>query len=347
MDRLTIGLLAHVDAGKTTLSEAFLYQGGALRKLGRVDHADAFLDTDDQERERGITIFSKQAVLPLDGVELTLLDTPGHVDFAAETERALGAMDCAVLVISGPDGPQGHTRTLWKLLERHGVPTFLFLNKMDQPGVEKEQLLDKLRSALSPDGLANFSDYGTNQFWEEAALGDEEALEEYMETQRLSDNTLRRLVGGRKLFPCFFGSALKVEGIGELLDGLRRFAPRPQWKEELAARVFKISRDGQGTRLTHMKLTGGSLRVKEQVNGEKVDQIRVYSGAKAVSVSEAPAGTVCAVTGLSATFPGQALGGEGPWAPPVLEPALAYRLILPEGTDPVSYTHLTLPTIGG
>ena len=341
MDRLTIGLLAHVDAGKTTLSEALLYQGGALRKLGRVDHADAFLDTDDQERERGITIFSKQAVLPLDGVELTLLDTPGHVDFAAETERALGAMDCAVLVISGPDGPQGHTHTLWKLLERHGVPTFLFLNKMDQPGVEKEQLLDKLRSALSPDSLADFSDYGTDQFWEEAALGDEEALEEYMETQRLSDNTLRRLVGGRRLFPCFFGSALKVEGIGELLDGLRRFAPRPQWKENFAARVFKISRDGQGARLTHMKLTGGSLRVKELINGEKVDQIRVYSGAKAVSVSKAPVGTVCAVTGLSATFPGQALGAEEPWAPPVLEPALAYRLILPEGTDP----HTILPKL--
>ena len=341
MDRLTVGLLAHVDAGKTTLSEALLYEGGVLRKLGRVDHADAFLDTDQQERERGITIFSKQAVLPLEGVELTLLDTPGHVDFAAETERALGALDCALLVVSGPDGPQGHTHTLWKLLERHGVPTFLFLNKMDQPGVEKAALLDKLRSALTPDGLADFSAYGTPQFWEEAALGDEGALEEYMEGGSLSDETLRRLIGARKLFPCFFGSALKVEGISELLDGLRRFAPRPRWGEKFAARVFKISRDSQGARLTHMKLTGGSLRVKEELGGEKADQIRIYSGAKATAVNEAPAGAVCAVTGLTATYPGQALGEEQPWAPPVLEPALAYRLILPEGVD----AHTVLPKL--
>ena len=209
MDNLTLGILAHVDAGKTTLSEALLYRGGALRRLGRVDHADAFLDTDAQERERGITIFSKQAVLPLDGMTLTLLDTPGHVDFSAEMERALAVLDCAVLVVSGPDGPQGHTLTLWKLLERHGVPTFLFLNKMDQPGTDRDALLAKLRAALSPACL-DFSLLGRPAFWEEAALTDEATLEEYMETEALSDATLRRLIAQRKVFPCRFGSALKV-----------------------------------------------------------------------------------------------------------------------------------------
>ena len=342
MDKLTLGILAHVDAGKTTLSEALLYRGGALRKLGRVDHADAFLDTDALERERGITIFSKQAVLPLPGLELTLLDTPGHVDFSAEAERVLGVLDCAVLVVSGPDGPQGHTLTLWRLLERHGVPVFLFLNKMDQPGTDRQALLDKLHAAISPSVL-DLGKLGTDAFWEEAALGDEEALEEYMAEGALSDATLRRLIGERKLFPCLFGSALKVEGVDELLDAITRFAPRPVCSSAFGARVFKISRDNQGVRLTHLKVTGGSLKVKSVLpeTGEKVDQIRLYSGSKFTAMDEAPAGTVCAVTGLSSTFPGQALGEEGPWAPPLLEPALAYRLILPAGADP----HAVLPKL--
>ena len=335
MDNLTLGILAHVDAGKTTLSEALLYRGGALRRLGRVDHADAFLDTDAQERERGITIFSKQAVLPLEDVTLTLLDTPGHVDFSAEMERALAVLDCAVLVVSGPDGPQGHTLTLWKLLERHGVPTFLFLNKMDQPGTDRDALLTKLRVALSPACL-DFSLLGRPAFWEEAALTDEAALEEYMETEALSDATLRRLIAQRKVFPCRFGSALKVEGVDEFLSDLTRLAPRPRWPEAFAARVFKISRDPQGTRLTHLKITGGTLRVKSVLPGveEKADQLRLYSGAKFTPLEEAPAGTVCAVTGLTATYPGQALGAERPWAAPALEPALSYQLIFPDGCDP-------------
>ncbi len=344
MDKLTVGILAHVDAGKTTLSEALLYRGGALRKLGRVDHADAFLDTDALERERGITIFSKQAVLPLKDIELTLLDTPGHVDFSAEAERTLCVLDCAILVVSGPDGPQGHTLTLWKLLERHRVPTFLFLNKMDQPGVDKAALLEKLHAALSP-AILDWDTHGTAPFWEEAALGDEEALEEYMERESLTHETLRRLIGERRIFPCLFGSALKVEGVDELLEALSRYAPRPLRDKDFAARVFKISRDPQGARLTHMKITGGSLRVRSVLpmgeGTEKVAEIRVYSGAKYTPVEEAPAGTVCAVSGLAATYPGQPLGAEGPWAPPALEPALAYQLILPEGAE----AHAVLPKL--
>ncbi len=342
MDKLILGILAHVDAGKTTLSEALLYRGGVLRALGRVDHADAFLDTDEQERERGITIFSKQAVLPLEDVEFTLLDTPGHVDFAAEAERVLGVLDCALLVVSAPDGPQGHTLTLWKLLERHGVPTFLFLNKMDQPGTDKEAVLSRLRAALS-DGVLDFSAYGSDPFWEEAALGEESALEEYMERGKLSDDTLRGLIERRRVFPCLFGSALKLEGVEELLDVLRRFAPRPRWGTEFGARVFKISRDAQGARLTHLKLTGGSLRVKSTLPGVegKVEQIRIYSGAKFTPVEEAPAGTVCALTGLTDTFPGQALGAEKPWAPAALEAVMTYQLILPPEVDP----HAVLPRL--
>ena len=342
MDKLTLGILAHVDAGKTTLSEALLYTGGALRKLGRVDHADAFLDTETLERERGITIFSKQAVLPLEDLELTLMDTPGHADFAAEAERVLGVLDCALLVVSAPDGVQGHTLTLWRLLERHGVPTFLFLNKMDQPDTDRDKLLQSLRASLSG-SILDLSDYGKDSFWEEAALGDEEALEEYMEGGKLSDGTLRRLIGARKLFPCLFGSALKVEGVEELINTLRSFAPRPQWGTGFGARVFKISRDPQGVRLTHIKVTGGSLKVKSVLpeTGEKVDQIRVYSGAKFTAPEEVTAGTVCALVGPAATYPGQALGAEGTWTPPALEPALSYQMILPDGADP----HAVLPKL--
>lgn len=340
MDKLTLGLLAHVDAGKTTLTEALLYRGGVLRRLGRVDHADAFLDTDVQERERGITIFSKQAVLPLDDLELTLLDTPGHVDFSAEAEAVLGALDCAVLVVSAPDGIQGHTLTLWKLLERHRIPVFLFLNKMDQPGVDRESLLQGLRAGLS-DAVVDFSAHGQTSFWEECALGDESALEEYMDSGGLSDGTLRGLIGERKLYPCFFGSALKLEGVDELLSGLERFAPRPSRGEEFSARVFKISRDNQGTRLTHIKLTGGALKVKAFLGEEKAEQIRIYSGAKYTAADMVLAGTLCAVVGPEKTFAGQALGAERPWTTPALEPALAYQVILPAGCDP----HAVLPKL--
>lgn len=343
MRKLTTGILAHVDAGKTTLSEAMLYRSGVLRSLGRVDHANTFLDTNQLERERGITIFLKQAVLPWKELELTLVDTPGHVDFSAETERTLQVLDCAILVISAPDGPQGHTLTLWRLLEQHKIPVFLFLNKMDQP-VERMALLAKLKTTLS-DALLDFSIYGQEAFWEAAALGDNQALDEYLEFGRLSDATLCKLISERKVFPSFFGCALRAEGVDDLLDGIARFGPQPVWDKEFSARVFKITRDSQGARLTNMKITGGSLGVKECLllpgGQEKVDQIRIYSGERYKAVSSAEAGTVCAVTGLSATFPGQALGTGSSGPPPVLEPALVYQLILPEGVHP----HAVLPKL--
>ena len=338
MRKLTAGILAHVDAGKTTLSEALLYRGGALRTLGRVDHADAFLDHDAIERERGITIFLKQAVLPLPDLQLTLLDTPGHVDFAAEAERTLQVLDCAILVVSAPDGPQGHTLTLWRLLERHNVPVFLFLNKMDQP-VDRAALFEKLRLTLSPN-LLDMDGYGSASFFETAALGDEAALSEYLDHGSLGEPTLRRLISERKCFPCFFGSALKLQGVDELLDGLTRLAPRPQWGGDFAARVYKITRDDRGARLTHVKITGGSLSVKENIplpgGGEKVNEIRVYSGAKFTPQSSVYAGAICALTGLSSTFPGQALGAEKSGPPPALEPAISYRMLLPQGVQPSS-----------
>ena len=340
------GLLAHVDAGKTTLSEAILYRSGRLRRLGRVDHRDAFLDTEPLERERGITIFSKQAVFALGDREVMLLDTPGHADFSSEMERTLQVLDCAVLVISGTDGVQAHTRTLWRLLERYHVPAFLFVNKMDLPGADRAALLDQLRRGLD-DGCVDFSpDQDLDAFYENAAMCDEAALEHYLAEGSVPEEELAGMVAQRKLFPCWFGSALKLEGVDALLDGLERYAPRPQWPEAFGARVYKIARDGQGTRLTYLKVTGGSLRVKqlltnrreglepEQIWEEKADQIRVYSGRKYQTVEEAPAGTVCAVTGLSRTFPGQGLGFEPLGAQPSLEPVLTYRVLLPEGADP-------------
>ena len=333
--RLCVGLLAHVDSGKTTLSESLLYLSGALRKLGRVDHGDAFLDTDQQERERGITIFSKQARLVWKDCELTLMDTPGHVDFSAEAERAVQVLDYAVLLISGADGVQGHTETLWKLLERHRVPTFLFVNKMDQPDTDRDRLLAQLRQRLS-DGCADFSG-ARDELLEHAALCDEELMERYLETGELSDADLSALIVERKLFPCFFGSALKVEGVAELLDGLARYTLEPDWPSNFAARVFKISRDDKGERLTWLKVTGGALKVRDAVKGpdweEKATQLRLYSGAKFVPTDEAPAGTVCAVTGLGRTFAGQGLGAEGDWEGPVLEPVLAYQVLPPAGGD--------------
>ena len=336
MDKLVIGILAHVDAGKTTLSEGLLYTCGRLKKLGRVDHKDAFLDTDPMERERGITIFSKQAVLPLEGAELTLLDTPGHADFSAEMERTLQVLDCAILVISGTDGVQGHTHTLWKLLERYGVPTFLFINKMDLAGADRDALLSELKSKLD-EGCVDFA-APAEQIQEQAAVCDEDALERYLEDNSLDDGALTALIARRKLFPCWFGSALKLEGVAEFLQRLEHYAPRPRYGPDFAARVFKISRDSQGARLTWMKITGGSLKVKALLSGpgweEKADQLRIYSGAKFQAVDEAAAGTVCAVTGLSATAAGEGLGAEAEALPPALEPVLTYQVVLPAGQDP-------------
>ena len=342
MDKLVVGILAHVDAGKTTLSEALLYRSGVLRRLGRVDHGDAFLDTDAMERERGITIFAKQAVLPVGEGELTLLDTPGHVDFSAEAERTLRVLDCAVLVISGTDGIQGHTRTLWQLLERYDVPVFLFVNKMDLPGADREDVLAQLRRRLSQGCV----DFGSATLEEDAAVCDEGVLERYLETGRLERDDLVEMIRRRQVFPCFFGSALKLEGVDALLEGLAEYGPVPEYPAEFGARVFKVSRDGQGTRLTHLKVTGGTLHVKDLISSrregltgesaweEKADQLRIYSGAKFRPVEEAPAGTVCAVTGLSHTVPGMGLGWEQDWTSPVLEPVLACRLELTDGTDP-------------
>ena len=335
MKRLTIGILAHVDAGKTTLSEAMLYHAGVLRKLGRVDHQDAFLDTDGLERERGITIFSKQAVLRRGELELTLLDTPGHVDFAAEMERTVQVLDYAILLVSGPDGVQGHTETLWRLLESHGVPTFLFLNKMDQPGVDRAALLEQLRQQLG-EGCVDCS--GSRQaLMEQAALCDEGLLERYLEGEEPSEQELAGLIARRELFPCYFGSALHLDGVEWLLDGLERYTLEPDWGEAFAARVFKISRDERGERLTWLKVTGGSLRVRDAVRcgdwEEKVSQLRLYSGARFTPLDEAPAGTVCAATGLTQTRVGQGLGAERNWLGPELEPVLRYQVLPPDGCD--------------
>ena len=344
MKHLCIGILAHVDAGKTTLSEAMLYRSGTLRKLGRVDHRDAFLDTDTIERERGITIFSKQAEFSLENLDVTLLDTPGHVDFSAEAERTLRVLDCAILVISGTDGGQGHTQTLWRLLKRYDVPVFLFVNKMDLNGADRDALMADLKRRLDS-GCVDFS-ADADVLAEEAAVCDEAVLEHYLESGEVTDSQISSMIASRKLFPCFFGSALKLEGVDEFLDALSRYAPVPDYPETFGARVFKVARDAQGSRLTYLKVTGGTLRVKtvvsnrrsglpeEQVWEEKVDQLRIYSGVKFRPVDEAPAGTVVAVTGLSRTKPGEGLGYEDSWAGPVLESVLTYQVELLDGTDP-------------
>ena len=336
MKKLVMGVLAHVDAGKTTLSEALLYQSGAIRRLGRVDHRDAFLDTDAIERERGITIFSKQAEFSLGDLSVTLLDTPGHADFSAEAERVLQVLDCAVLVVSGSDGVQAHTRTLWRLLERYAVPTFLFVNKMDLAGTDREALLAELKARLGS-GCVDFS-LPPEALAEEAAVCDEALLERYLERGEVSEEDLTELIRRRKLFPCLFGSALKLEGVDALLEALGRCAPLRACPEEFGARVFKVSRDERGTRLTWMKITGGTLKPKDLLTNrrpdapeeeaweEKADQLRLYSGARFTPVDEAPAGSVVAVTGLTRTLPGQGLGFETAWTVPVLEPVLAYRV---------------------
>ena len=330
---LNVGLLAHVDAGKTTLSESILYQSGAIRNLGRVDHQDAFLDTDEMERERGITIFSKQAVLTWKDTEITLLDTPGHVDFSAEMERVLQVLDCAVLVISGADGVQGHTETLWKLLTRYGIPVFLFVNKMDQEGTDCGKLLAELKSRFS-EGCIDFGrvETGAEEVIEEIAVCDEQAMEEYLEKGSVDADSIRRLVAERKIFPCYFGSALHLQGVEELMNGICTYQMQKENPAAFGAKVYKIARDGQGNRLTYLKVTGGTLKVKDVIgeNGDKVNQIRVYSGEKYELLSEADAGKVCAVTGLAETYPGQGLGAEKDSELPILEPVLTYRIILPD-----------------
>ena len=340
---ISAGLLAHVDAGKTTLSEALLYVSGAKRTLGRVDHGNATLDTHELERERGITIFSKQARISTEHLEVALVDTPGHVDFSAEAERTLQVLDCAVLVISGTDGIQAHTLTLWRLLEAYQVPTFLFINKMDLPGKSKEELLAQLQRDLAP-GCVDFgADFDT--IAEAAAMCDEALLESYLETGTVTAGNIQGLIAGRKLFPCCFGAALKLEGVEDLLQVLDTYAPSKAAYGDFGAKIYKISRDPQGARLSWLRVTGGKLKVREPITytnqkgetrEEKILQIRLYSGEKFTAVEEAPAGTLCAVTGLSETFAGQGLGAEPAGAAPVLEPVMTYRVELPKGCDALS-----------
>jgi len=338
-----LGLLAHVDAGKTTLSEALLYCSGQRRTLGRVDHRDSYLDTHSLERERGITIFSKQARLETAHRSLVLVDTPGHVDFSAEAERTMPILDCAVLVVSGTDGVQAHTVTLWRLLDRYQVPVFLFVNKMDLNGADRQRLLQQLQQQLS----AGCVDFGLSrqELDEAAALCDEGLLESYLSGGAVTDGNLRGLIQSRKLFPCIFGSALKLDGVDALLDALDRFAPEPVWGDDFAARVYKISRDPQQNRLTWLRLTGGVLRVRDLIRyvnqkgesrEEKAVQLRLYSGEKFTAPEEVSAGQLAAVTGLTGTFVGQSLGAEPEGLTPVLEPVMTYRVGLPKGSDPAA-----------
>lgn len=333
---ICLGILAHVDAGKTTLSEGMLYLSGRIRSMGRVDHGDAFLDTYELERERGITIFSKQAVFRWKDMEITLLDTPGHVDFSAEMERVLQVLDCAVLVVSAADGVQSHTMTLWRLLKRYEIPVFLFVNKMDRDDADREGLMRELRERLSEGCTDIESIYaGDEEKMESMAVCDEMMLEEYLEKGTVGKEMISRAVAARKIFPCWFGSALRAEGIAEFLDGIAELSPCPAYGNDLGAKVYKISRDSQGNRLTWLKVTGGLLKVKEalpDVPG-KINQIRIYSGEKYELVREAQAGTVCAVTGLEETHPGQGIGCEEASELPVLEPVLTYRIELPDGCD--------------
>ena len=355
MKQLTLGILAHVDAGKTTLSEALLFTAGAIRKAGRVDKKDAFLDNYELERERGITIFSKQAVFSYEDLRITLLDTPGHVDFSTEMERTLQVLDAAVLLISAADGVQSHTRTLWKLLESYQVPVFLFVNKMDQPGADQEKILAGIQNQLSGNcvdftplvGAAATESKGATletdmqEAMEAVAICDEELLNSFLTDGRISQEQLREKIAERKVFPCLFGSALRLQGIEALLSAIAAYAPEKTYPEAFGARVFKVTRDSQGSRLTHMKITGGTLKAKMELTcaedkTEKVNQIRVYSGERFEAVNEAAAGSVCAVTGLLGTMAGQGLGMEKNLESPFLTPVLSYCLLLPEGTDPMA-----------
>lgn len=333
------GILAHVDAGKTTLSEAFLYESGMIKSLGRVDKRDAHLDTNDLERERGITIFSKQAVLKLKDCDITLLDTPGHVDFSGEMERTLSVLDYGILVVSGADGVQSHTKTLWNLLKKYEIPVFLFINKMDMPGTYRDELLSELKSRLS-DGCVVFDGERDEEFYESLATGSEEALEEFLDTGRVGEERICELIKKRQIFPCYFGSALKVEGVDTFLQGFLQYTKEPSRGGDFGARVFKIARD-KGERLTYLKVTGGSIRVKEALThpsgeSEKVNGLRVYSGENFEPVEEAYPGMVCAVTGLKHSFVGECFGGEEGAYLPVSEPVLTYQIKLPPEVSPLA-----------
>ncbi|MFQ7602062.1 MAG: NYN domain-containing protein [Faecalimonas umbilicata] len=336
-NHICIGLLAHVDAGKTTLSESMLYLSGRIRQQGRVDHGNAYLDTYELERARGITIFSKQAELVFGELKVTLLDTPGHVDFSAEMERTLRVLDYAILVINGADGVQGHTETLWKLLKQYRIPVFLFINKMDQNGTDAEKLLEELRVKLSGSCVRFGEAEDSEEFLENVAMAEEQVLETYLEHGTIERGEISRLIRERKVFPCYFGSALKNIGVKEFLAGLECYAKERSYPEEFGAKVYKIARDPQGNRLTYLKVTGGVLKVRDLIRyqdvEEKVSQIRIYSGEKYDAVQEVRAGRVCAVTGLTKTYPGEGLGAEPPSEGPVLTPVLNYQLILPEGCD--------------
>ncbi|MBQ4643109.1 MAG: NYN domain-containing protein [Oscillospiraceae bacterium] len=345
MKKLVVGILAHVDAGKTTLSEALLYSTGRLKKLGRVDNKNAFLDNNEIERERGITIFSKQAVINTGKAAITLLDTPGHVDFSSETERTLQVMDYAILVISARDGVQVHTETLWKLLSRYNVPTFVFVNKMDLEDTDRIGIMKNLRKNLG-EGCVDFSEKDED-FYENIALSDEMSMEKYMETGSLSTEEISVLIKERKVFPCFFGSALRLSGVSEFIEGIEEYTAAPEEKTEFGAKIFKISRDSQGNRMTFMKITGGSFRVRsvvsyktkdsDEVIEEKANILRIYSGAKFDPVDEAPQGSVVAVLGFSKTYPGQGIGFEEAGFEPLLEPVLTYRIKLPDGISPAQF----------
>lgn len=334
---ICIGLLAHVDAGKTTLAESLLYHTGAIRKMGRVDHQNAFLDTYELERARGITIFSKQAGFTLGDREVVLLDTPGHVDFSAEMERTLQILDYAVLIIGGTDGVQGHVETLWRLLRQYKIPVFLFINKMDQDGADPAEILKELQGRLDEKCIDFTDSQPQEEFMENLAMCDETVLENYLEEGEISEKQVRELIARRKVFPCYFGSALKSQGIQEFLEGLETYMKVPDYPETFGAKVYKISRDEKGSRLTHMKITGGRLNVKQVLSGEdweeKADQIRIYSGAGFESVKEVSAGAVCAVTGLTRTHAGQGLGIEQTSGEPLLIPVLNYEIQLPEECD--------------
>ncbi len=338
MKKIVVGVLAHVDAGKTTLTEALLYHAGKLSKRGRVDHGTSFLDTFALERARGITIFSKQAVLPCGDVEFTLLDTPGHVDFSAETERTLQVLDYAVLVISGTDGVQSHTRTLWQLLQKYQVPCFLFINKMDLDGADKDFVLRQLRGKLS-EGCVDFSDQKSPHFFEALAECDETLLGEFYDSDRVQTSSVKQAIRARHVFPCLFGSALKLTGVDSFLQCLHDYTRMPAYPDPFAAQVYKIAEDPQGARLTFLKVTGGTLQVRDvlespkNTGGEKVQQIRIYSGEKFQTVQSAEAGTVCAVTGVTFTHPGDGLGQAQSAALPVLEPVLTYGVVLPDGAN--------------
>ncbi len=337
MKKLVIGILAHVDAGKTTLSEGMLYLSGKIGKLGRVDNKDAYLDTNELEKARGITIFSKQALLDIGDIQVTLLDTPGHVDFSAEMERTLQVLDYAILVVSGADGIQGHTKTLWRLLQMYQIPVFIFVNKMDQAGTDRNKLLAELKNELE-DGCIDFGQAGTEEFYDQLAMCQESMLEAFLESGVISNTLINEAIRMRKVFPCFFGSALKLEGVEQFMEGIGTYSLIPSYRDDFGAKIYKITRDEQGNRLTCLKVTGGRLKIRDVLSGsrweEKVNQIRLYSGLKYEAVNEIEAGSICAVLGLTQTRPGEGLGIEEASDTPILEPVLSYQIILPEGCDP-------------